>query len=162
MQNKLSASKQQIVWVQKHLYQQHPKRRLTEKMQRLDFYELTLVQLQTRLLNKLQGKLKNLEAKILHLTPVHRIHHLQNQMNFYQQRFAALMTTQLVRKQTLLANAAAKLDALSPLATLQRGYAIATTDSNQVIRSASEVKPGDELRVKVMQGVIYCRVEKVD
>src|SRR5207253_143354 len=48
MQNKLAASKQHLSWMQKHLFQQHPKRRLSEKMQRLDFCEITLTQLQIK------------------------------------------------------------------------------------------------------------------
>lgn len=162
MHNKLSASKQHLNWMQKHLYQQHPKRRLTEKMQRLDFCELTLVQLQNRMLNKLQNKMKEMEARIHRLTPIHRIRQLQNKMIFNQQQFAALISAQFARKKTLLANAAATLDALSPLATLQRGYAIATTKDRHVIRAASEVKPGDELTVRVLHGVIHCHVEKID
>jgi exodeoxyribonuclease VII large subunit len=160
IQNKLIASKQNLAWMQKHLSQQHPKRQLLEKMQRLDFCELALVQLQTRFLNQLQNKIKTCEAKLSRLTPIHYIHQLQHKMDFYQQQLPGMMSTQLLQKRTLLANAAAKLDALSPLATLQRGYAIATTNKG-IIRSADEVKPGDNLDVKVMQGLIHCKVEKI-
>lgn len=162
MQNKLSASKQHLHWMQKHLAQQHPRRRLTEKMQRLDFCEITLTQLQIKLLTSLQNKVKAQEAKLYHLTPVHSIHQLQNQMHFYLQQLSALMSAHLIRKQTILANAAGRLDALSPLATLQRGYAIATTHEGHVIRHAYEVKQGDALNVRLMQGMIHCKVEKVN
>ena len=155
MQTKLSAAKQHLSWIQKHLSQQHPKRRLTEKMQRLDFYELALVQMQSRLLNKLQNKVKEVEAKLQRFTPMHAIKQIQNQVLFYQQQLSADMSAELSKKQSLLAHAAATLDALSPLATLQRGYAIATTKEHQVIRDAKQVKPGDELMVKVMQGIIH-------
>lgn len=158
MQNKLTASKQHLHWMQKHLSQQHPKRRLAEKMQRVDFCELSLVQLQNKFLTKLQTRINDYAAKIQRLTPQHRIQQLQHQMGFYQQQFTAIMTAQLTRKQTMLANAAARLDALSPLATLQRGYAIATTKQGHVIRDANEVKQGDALNVRVMNGVIDCKV----
>jgi exodeoxyribonuclease VII large subunit len=162
MQNKLSTSKQHLQWMQKHLSQQHPKRRLTEKMQRVDFCEITFIQLQTKLLNNLQNKVKTYEAKLHRLTPSHRIQQLQHQMGFYLQQLTALMSKQLLRKQTLLANAAGTLDALSPLATLQRGYAIATTKQGHVIRNANEVKPGDALNVRVMQGIIHCKAEEIE
>lgn len=162
MQNKLTASKQHLHWMQKHLTQQHPKRRLTEKMQRVDFCEITLIQLQTKLLNNLQNKVKTYEAKLHRLTPLHRVQKLQSQMGFYLQQLTALMSKQLLRKQTLLANAAGTLDALSPLATLQRGYAIATTTEGHVIREAKEVKRGDALNVRVMHGIIHCKAEEID
>jgi exodeoxyribonuclease VII large subunit len=117
LQNKLKAIKQHLHWLEKHLLQQHPKRRLMEKMQRLDLCELRLI---------------------------------------------TLMTNKLKEKQAKLANAADKLDALSPLATLKRGYAIASTKDGQVIRTGKEVKPGDVLDVKVMQALIHCHVQKVD
>ncbi len=121
MQRKLTAEKQQIQWLQKHLLQQHPKHRLTEKMQRIDFLELTLVQLQQRLL---------------------------------QQRRAALSA------------AAAKLEALSPLATLARGFAIATSGDNnahpRILRNAHDVHVGDKIRVRLMQGSLTCEVMTYD
>ncbi len=160
MQNKLLSAKQHIAWTQKHLFQQHPKRRLREKMQRLDFCELTFVQLQNQLLNKLQNKLKTLDHRLHQQTPSKHINTLQTQVNGYRQKLILLMTTQLNHSKTAFTHAAAKLDTLSPLATLQRGYAIATTKDHHVLRSANEVKSGDEIQVRLMQGSILCRVEK--
>jgi len=162
MHNKLGANKQHINWMQKHLYQQHPKRRLIERMQRLDFCELTLVQLQNRLQNTLQNRLQHVDAKLHSLTPVHRINHLQNKMNFNHQQFTTCITAELNRKKTQLAHAAAKLDALSPLATLQRGFAIVTTKDKHVLRNATDVKPGDTIQVQLIQGSVECVVEKVE
>lgn len=160
MRSQLIATKQHLIWVQKHLHQQHPKRRLTEQMQRLDFCELTLVQLQNRLINKLNIKLQDLDAKLQRQTPVYRMHRLQSQLHLCQQQFNNLMTTQLSKQQTLLANSAAKLDALSPLATLKRGYAIATTETQHVLRSADEVTIGDHIQVRLARGSLGCVVEE--
>ena len=162
MRNKFVTTTQHLHWVQKHLSQLHPKRRLIEKMQRLDFCELTLVQLQTRLLNKLQHQVKECETKMHRMTPMHRIQQLQHKLHLYQQQLMTVISTQVIRKHTELANAAAKLDGISPLATLKRGYAIATTKDQQIIRHASECKKGDAISVKVMTGIIHCSVEKVD
>jgi len=160
IQTKLRTLSQHISWTQKHLLQQHPKRRLREKMQRLDFCELTLVQLQHRFLNKLQHRLKTLDQKFHLQAPSKHIHYLQTQVNVCQQKLIDLMTAKLNHNKTTFTHVAAKLDALSPLATLQRGYAIATTKDQHVLRSANEVKPGDEIQVRLMQGSILCRVEE--
>ncbi len=162
MTNKLNASKQHLGWMQKHLQQQHPKRRLTEKMQKLDFYELTLVQLQTRLLNKRQNQVKDADAKLHRLTPIHTINQWAAKIQLSQQQLLVKMTAQLTNKQSMLANAAGKLDAISPLATLKRGYAIATTKDQQVLRQATDVKPGDDIRLRLMNGTIECSVEKIN
>ncbi len=54
----------------------------------------------------------------------------------------------------------AKLDAMSPLKVLTRGYAVATTESGNVIRSVNEVNPGEEISVRVSDGSILANVVK--
>jgi len=57
----------------------------------------------------------------------------------------------------------AHLDALSPLKVLERGYAIALHErSGRAIRSQSEVKQGDRLRVRVSDGEFAAKVEGDD
>ena len=146
MQNIFMTTTKHLHWVQKHLSQLHPKKRLLEKMQRLDFCELTLVQLQTRLLNKLQTRSKEAEARLHRLTPLHRIHQLQHQLHFYQQKLSANTSRQVTRKQTELANLAAKLDGLSPLATLNE--VCHCNDRINGYRDAKEVKQGDAINVR--------------
>lgn len=162
MQNKLNAMKQNLSWQQKHLAQQHPKRRLTEKMQRLDFCELTLTQLQTRLLNKLQTKLVELDNRLHRKNPLTRINTIQHQLQMQQQQLQNLVSVQIQKQKTRLANAAAKLDGLSPLATLTRGYAIAQDKHHAVLRNADQVKIGDDVFVRLLQGSLECKVEKIN
>lgn len=70
MQRKLRQLQQTITWSEKHLSQQHPKRRLAEQTQRLDFYEATLKRLQYNLLNARQAALQTLGAKLSALSPL--------------------------------------------------------------------------------------------
>ena len=57
----------------------------------------------------------------------------------------------------------AQLDALSPLRVLERGYAIALHEATgRAIRSESEVKEGDRLRVRVSDGEFAAKVEGRD
>jgi exodeoxyribonuclease VII large subunit len=52
------------------------------------------------------------------------------------------------------------LDALSPLRVLERGYAIALLEpTGRAVRSRSEVKEGDRLRVRVSDGEFGAKVE---
>lgn len=161
MRSILNSMAQQIAWTQKHLAQQHPKRRLTEKMQRLDFCEITLTQLQSRLINRLQSKVQDLDHRLHRLIPTHQINALINQTEHHQQQLIKTLTAQLNKQHLALANAAAKLDALSPLATLKRGYAIAMNKDHQALRYANEVKVGEEIEVKLMQGTLECVVNNI-
>ena len=57
-----------------------------------------------------------------------------------------------------LARLAAGLDAMSPLKVLGRGYAIASTRRG-VIKSKTDVLPGEEIRLRLTDGAISCRAE---
>ena len=50
-----------------------------------------------------------------------------------------------------------KLDALSPLATLQRGFAIASRD-HCILKSADEVAIGEKIQVRLSEGQLLCEV----
>lgn len=157
----LNSNKQQLVWQQRHLAQQHPKRRLLEKMQRLDFCELALTKIQHQLLSKLQHQAQQLEAQLQRLTPKYRIDQLIQQINQQQQVLISSVSKRLAAYQADLANKAGRMHALSPLATLKRGYAIVQNGNQQVILNSSNTHPGDTLNIKLSEGRLTCRVEQV-
>jgi exodeoxyribonuclease VII large subunit len=58
----------------------------------------------------------------------------------------------LERRQMQLERVTSKLHALSPLNVLSRGYALVQTKENHVIRSASEIKKGQKLKLRFSDG----------
>jgi len=68
----------------------------------------------------------------------------------------ALLSRQGVR----LGQAGAGLDALSPLASLGRGYSICLKPDGSVVSRTSQVETGDDVRLRVSDGSIDCRVER--
>lgn len=62
-----------------------------------------------------------------------------------------------------LARDAARLEDLSPLAILGRGYSVTYDEAGErVVRSATEVSPGDRVRVRVGDGSLGCLVETAE
>jgi exodeoxyribonuclease VII large subunit len=53
----------------------------------------------------------------------------------------------------------ARLHSLSPLAVLDRGYALVLTAEGGLIRSATQVTPGDKLTTRLSDGAFTSRVE---
>ena len=75
------------------------------------------------------------------------------------QRALPALPRLLQRKEEAVAAAVGKLNALSPLAVLSRGYSITTKlPKGTVVRSASEVRSGDRLLIKLHQGEVRARV----
>lgn len=67
----------------------------------------------------------------------------------------------LHKQHTLLASAKTRLHTLHPLATLGRGYCVATNAEGVIIRSVQEVHTGDTLRVRMQDGVVGVEVSEV-
>ena len=153
----LQRSLQQTEWLSKRLEAEHPKRRLLEKMQRLDLFEAALTRLHLKLIT--QRKMQTLKdwQDLMRLSPQYTIERKQQQLAMLTQRLHSAIE-KAVQKNTLqLETLAAKLHTLSPLATLERGFALITTPAGNLIRSVAEVKTGDELKVRLADGTIDCK-----
>ncbi|MDR3491826.1 MAG: exodeoxyribonuclease VII large subunit [Gammaproteobacteria bacterium] len=157
IKEKIRQAQVHLTWTNKQLQQQHPKRQLSEQSQRLDLCEAALIRLQNKLLQQHQVNLKNSHLKLLALTPTHKIHASKNQLLFQTQTLETLMMHALNQTQQQLSNSAGKLDTLSPLATLQRGYAIATKNK-KVLRHVKDVSMGDEISLRLTEGQVECMV----
>jgi exodeoxyribonuclease VII large subunit len=78
---------------------------------------------------------------------------------------AALETSASARiedARTRFAVAVASLDALSPLAVLGRGYALAADAEGRLLRAARSVAVGSEVRVRLAEGALRCRVAEIE
>jgi exodeoxyribonuclease VII large subunit len=158
-QTKLRQTRQTLIWLDKHLQQQHPKRRLAEKTQHLDLCELALGRLIKRLLASRQNTLQSVQIKLHSVSPQHHIRELKNTLASQQQQIVNRIKSDIQSLQQAYSTAAGRLDVLSPLATLQRGYSI-TTRNKTVIRSSTEVKPGDNVNVHLIEGNLDCIVSE--
>lgn len=61
-----------------------------------------------------------------------------------------------------LGHSVARVRALSPLATLQRGYAVATTSQGQVLTGVGDAHAGDAIAVRLHDGRLAATVTSVD
>ena len=84
--------------------------------------------------------------KNLSLARSNMLHSVQTLINNQKHRFISLT---------------AKLDAMSPLKVIARGYSIAQTEDNTLIRSVKQTRVGDKMSVMVSDGSIYAEVTDV-
>ena len=119
------------------------------------------MRLQKQFIAAQQALLKTQQATLIGLTPAHRIRHLQQQVNSQAQELKNHLALKINKLSQRLGNVAAKLDALSPLATMQRGFAVATK-GKQVLLNSKQVKVGDEINVRLLHGSLDCKISRVD
>jgi exodeoxyribonuclease VII large subunit len=56
----------------------------------------------------------------------------------------------------------ARLHSLSPLAVLDRGYAVVLSSNGHLVRSTTQLAPGDKVTTRLADGGFSSRVERVD
>ena len=114
---------------------------------------------------------RQIRAARQHLDVLSNSAALQSPDGYLQQRHKSLKLLQnrLITAQNQCINRnnqryialTAKLDAMSPLKVLSRGYAIAQTEENAVVRSVAQVQCGDQLHISFSDGTLSATVTDV-
>ena len=154
---KILQLQQHVDWMNKHLQQQHPRRRLQEQSQQLRLAARALRHLQQRRFGAVRAKLETLTAKLRSVTPHHKILRHRQSLRYQEQQSKTAILQWLQHYRERLGGIAAQLDTLSPLATLQRGYAVASKNQ-QLLASTRQVKVGDAITVRLKEGELDCAV----
>lgn len=67
----------------------------------------------------------------------------------------------LNKKQEKLMNVVDKLTLVNPLHIMKRGFALPYDENGNIIKSVTDVSPYEDMKVKVMDGSIYCKVKEI-
>jgi exodeoxyribonuclease VII large subunit len=79
-----------------------------------------------------------------------------------EERLRAYMRYRLERDGARWLRLAERLDALSPLHTLRRGYAVPLAPDGRVLRTTGMFEEGGEFRLRVSDGTVHCRSDRVE
>ena len=133
-----------------------------------DALRQTLDSVSGMLTHAMEQKLKNARK---HLALVSTSPSLQSPEQYIVQRRKSLLMLRgdivqamqhvVNRRKQQFISLTAKLDAMSPLKVITRGYAIAQTEDNSLIRSVKQVKVGEEISARVSDGTVYAQVTHV-
>jgi len=160
LRDRLRTAQQHLDYLSTRLV--HPRERLMHLRERLQALNQRLRLAQRHVHERTTHVLLALQARLLRHNPQTQLREQQLRSRHLRTHLDNAMRRVLERARERVARTAQALDTLSPLATLARGYAILENPaSGAIVRSASEVGPGDALRARLAQGVLDCRVEKV-
>jgi exodeoxyribonuclease VII large subunit len=129
--------------------------------QRLDDVTLRLDSAITSQLHAVQKRIAELAAAVLHQDPRRQLAHTSHHLADYRARLERSCERLLNLSTSRLAALDAQLHSLSPLAVLDRGYALALAVDGSLIRSASQVAPGDRLTTRLADGSFTSSVESI-
>jgi len=117
-----------------------------------------------RLARGLRGTLAEARRRLDHVRaarpfrrPLALVHESGQRLDATASALAEALVRDLRRRRQAAASLASRLEALSPLRVLARGYSVTLKDA-RVVRKASDVEPGDELRTRLAEGEIRSRV----
>ncbi len=122
--------------------------------------QLRLEQAEGRKLTQLRQRLDNLAAKPVMKRPESYLQQQAMHLEMLRQRLEHAGANTVHKNTVRFQRTAAKLDALSPLKVLGRGYAMVTREDT-VVRSASQLQPGDPIQVSLSDGTLQCTVDAV-
>ena len=122
---------------------------------------LLLTQMQKRLKQE-RGTLERLASSRVLKSPINYINDRRLQVDYVQHRLTAAFSETVQRKHRRFASLTAKLDAMSPLKVLARGYSMASDGQGTLLRSVKQIKPGDRLTVRFVDGSAAAVVEEVN
>lgn len=126
----------------------------------LDNLSIRRTQAMHKKISTLESKLDELKKRKVLQTPMACVDSKRAELDYMKDKFIAAADRSNSAKRREFVRLAASLDAMSPLKVLGRGYAIAADDKGQLVRSVSNIKPDDKIRLSVSDGVIKCRVEE--
>ena len=126
--------------------------------QSLDAQVSTMAAALTRQLKASRQHLSALAASPALQSPTGYLEQRAQQVLLLKNRLISAQNQSIaVRKQKYIA-AAAKLDAMSPLKVLTRGYSMTRREDGTVVRSVSQVEPGERVRISLEDGTLRATV----
>ncbi len=160
MRRSLSESQQHVDWLSTRMVR--PDRRMQLARERLHSLYRRICFMQSASLAGATAALLTQRAHLRRLSPQSRLRERNQQVERAREKLAAGMQARLIQAQQRWRHAAQVLNAVSPLATLERGYAIAQRANDGILlRAANQVQPGDGIYVRLARGRVDCRVEEV-
>jgi exodeoxyribonuclease VII large subunit len=138
-----------------------PKRRIEEHLLRVDERVNRMILMTSWTLKRDKEQYLHHRSNLFLRNPQQRIQNLRLLLSQGRKDLTQNIKHGIEIQKKRLEGMLGKLDSLSPLAILRRGYSITRkTPSLQIVRSASQVREGERVEVKLHEGTLLCGVER--
>ena len=132
-----------------------------EMTESLRGYSLRMDQVIARRIKLLRERVEALSQKRVITDPSAYIDERRIELDRCRDRLIAAQERGIAQKKQAFIRSAAALDAMSPLRVLSRGYAAALREDGSSVKSVSQLKKGEKLRVRFADGQAGCTVDSI-
>lgn len=150
---------QRILLLEKSLTD--PRKRLEDMRLFVDDRSDRLCLAINRHMEKLRALHSQLKGKLEFRSPLRQIHQYRVLVDQKRRELSHHHAAGLEKRRLELQKHTSLLETLNPLRVLTRGYSITyRLPDRKIVRKVSDVKLGDEVRVKLSEGYLECKVEE--
>jgi exodeoxyribonuclease VII large subunit len=161
MRSHLDFTGDEIFRLTQRLARVHPRRRLQEQLQYLDDLQTTLLRCARQGWREQRTRWQHFGQRLARLKPAAVFTLRRQTLHELERRLREQSHNELLQRRNRFAHLQSRLRLLGPDNVLARGYSI-TTDAatGQVLRAASEARPGQRLKTKLKSGQVRSVVEQ--
>jgi exodeoxyribonuclease VII large subunit len=153
-------ARQQLLGIERHECFRRPLDRVNQLRQLIDDRQRQLATAVQDQIRDASDRVARIDSKIKEHHPRNQLDLFKTRVNGFSTRLARAAAGDRARRASIIDALAKRLDALDPQQVLRRGYSITTAKRGSVVvRSASQVKPGDTLVTRLADGQIESTVE---
>jgi exodeoxyribonuclease VII large subunit len=159
MRRQLLGYRERLRWLRGRAALVSPATRLTQQSVRLTNLRQRLDRAWRHTVSARRAALSEADSRLWQASPVAQVRQSAARQAALFARLQAAALFQLRRNRERLLPLVRTLSAVSPLATLERGYAIVSTESGRILRDAADAAPGSVIEARLSVGRIRAKVE---
>lgn len=159
MKGRFQLEKERLARVQKSYAFRYPHRLYEQKLEQVDKLTEMLVRGTSRLSLIKKGQHEILYKRLQRNHPSEALREAKKRLDLTNKEMKRAMQQVLSKKQTEFERILSTLGALSPLKIMERGYSLAYSEENRLIKSINQVKMNERVQIQLTDGSLFCRVE---
>jgi len=136
----------------------HPRQQLTTKRDQVQQVSQRLSRTVSNQLAKQSKAVQQQQKRFIAQPPTKKITQSALDSHALSRRLQRAQINALDRRKQAFNALGEQLNLVSPLATLERGFAIARDQNNVILRNASQAKPDQNIKVQLANGELLCTV----
>lgn len=140
----------------------YPEQLINQKEQQLDKAAERMNRAFANILSQKKEQLNSMKSRMLLQHPERQIAIGRTELRNRQRQLQRAMERQVEKKGQLVAGVVDKLVLLNPLEVMKRGFSIPFTSQQEVIRSVSDLRGGEQISLRLADGTAQCQVLAVE